>query len=122
MKFRETIQEDLDFVRANPFEGAIKNYPYLEAPTENCVTIIFEDKIVGVGGVNVLWKGVGEVWLMLTANCKKEGLYGIIALSAIKDKMEELIESNNLWRAQATTRTDFPQAIKMIEFFGFERE
>ena len=122
MEFQKTIQEDLDYVRQNPFEGAIKNYPYLEAPSENCWTAIFEDKIVGVGGLRILWEGVGEVWLILTANCRKDGLYGIIALNAIRDKMEELIAENNLWRVQATTRTDFPQAIKMMQAFGFERE
>lgn len=122
MIFRETTQEDLEYVRQNPFEGAVKNYPYMQAPKNNCYTVIFEDCIVGVGGLMVLWEGVGELWLMLTADCKKHGFYGIIALSAIKDKMEELIENNNLRRAQATIRTDFPQAIKMIESFGFERE
>lgn len=122
MQFRKTTQEDLDFVRQNPFEGAVKNYPYMQIPKENCYTIIFEGHIVGVGGLIILWEGVGELWLMLTADCKKHGLYGLIALSAIKDKIEELIENNNIRRAQAVIRTDFPQAIKMIEFFGFERE
>lgn len=122
MEFRKTIQEDLDYVRENPFEGSMKNYPYLQAPSENCYTAIFENMIVGVGGLNILWEGVAEAWLILTANCKKDDLYGIIALNAIREKMEELIETNNVRRVHATTRTDFPQAIKMIESFGFERE
>lgn len=122
MEFRPITQSDLDYVRQNPFEGAIKNYPYLEAPMENCYTAVFEGAIAGVGGLRILWEGVGEVWLMLTADCKKDGLYGLVALCAIQDKMEELIRENNLWRVQATTRTDFPQAIKMMQAFGFERE
>lgn len=120
MEFRQTTQEDLDFVRQNPFEEAVKNYPVLTVPDKDCYTVIFQGEIVAVGGVTVLWEGVGEVWLMLTADCRKKEFFGIIALTAIQAKMEEI--TKNLWRVQAIIRTDFPEAIKMIEFFGFERE
>lgn len=122
MIFRKATQEDLDYVRQNPFEGAVKDYHYMEIPDDNCITGIFDGCVVGVGGVRIKWDGVGLLWLMLTKDCEKKGLHGIIALSAIREKMNELIERNNLWRVQATVRTDFPQAIKMIEFFGFKRE
>ena len=122
MEFKETTQEDLDFVRANPYEGAVKDYPYMEAPDANTMTIVFEGQIVGVGGLFVHWEGVGTLWLILTADCKKNGLYGILALSAIKDKVDELLRDNNIVRAQAAIRTDFPEAIKMIQFLGFSKE
>ena len=122
MEFRKTTQEDLAFVRLNPYEGAVKDYPYMEVPDDNTYTIIFESQIVGVGGLQVKWEGVGLLWLILTADCKKHGFFGLIALRAIEDKMNYLIERNNLWRAEAAVRTDFPQAIKMIEFLGFQRE
>lgn len=122
MIFRQATQEDLAFVRENPFEGAIKDYPYMDMPDENCYTAIFESEIVAVGGLVMRWEGVGLLWLMLTDKCKKNGVYGIIALDAIRRKMNELIKENNLWRAEATVRTDFPQAIKMTEYFGFKRE
>lgn len=122
MEFRKTTQDDLDYVRSNPFEGAIKNYPYMEVPNEHCFTAIFQGAIVGVGGLVIHWEGVTEVWLTLTADCKKDGFFGVTALFAIQDKMNELLEANNIWRAQATVRTDFPQAVKMIESFGFKRE
>lgn len=122
MLFRKATQEDMAFVRQNPYEGAVKDYPYMEMPDENCFTGIFESEIVGVGGLVIKWEGVGLLWLMLTARCRKEGVFGIIALHAIRDKMNELIEKNNLWRAEAAVRTDFKRAIQMIEFFGFERE
>lgn len=122
MEFRKATQEDLDFVRENPFEGVLKGYPYLKIPDENCITAIWEGRIVGIGGLSVIWEGVGWLWLMLTADCKKDGLDGIIALSAIRDKIDELLKTNNIKRAQATVRTDFLQAIKMIEFLGFKNE
>jgi len=121
IKFRKATQEDLDYVRQNPYESAIKNYPYMQI-SEHVYTAIFRKQIVAVGGLVIHWPGMAEVWLILTDDCRKDGLYGIIALNAIKDKMEELIKDNKIIRAQATTRTDFPEAIKMIEFFGFKRE
>ena len=122
MFFRQATQEDLAFVRQNPFEDAVKGYPYMECPDENTYTVIYESKIVAVGGMQLEWEGVGLFWLMLTTDCKKYGLHGLFALDAIREKTEYLIKENNLWRAYAVVRTDFPQAIKMMKFLGFKRE
>lgn len=122
MEFRPATQEDLDYVKSCPFEQPVKNYPYLECPDDNTITAIFQGKIAAVAGVIILWEGVGLFWIILTENCKKEGCFGILAVSAIRDKFNELIEKNNLWRAQATVRTDFAVAVKMIKFLGFECE
>lgn len=122
MEFRKATQEDMAFVRQNPFEGAIKNYPYMEVPGDNTYCVIYDSAIVAVGGLYVRWEGVGVLWLMLTADCKKDGIHGYRALYAIREKMEHLIKMNNLHRAEAYVRADFPQAIKMIEAFGFKRE
>ena len=122
MNFRPATQEDLAFVRMNPYEGAIKNYPYMEVPNENTYCVIYESAIVAVGDLQVRWEGVGLLWLILTADCKKDGIHGLRALYAIREKMEYLIEKNKLHRAEAYVRDDFPQAIKMIEAFGFTRE
>ena len=122
MIFRKATQEDLDYVCANPYEGAVKDYPYAAIPEDNCYAIIFQEKLVGVGGLQIKWTGVGLLWLILTAECRKDGVFGIIALDAIRDKTNELITKNNLWRAEAYIRPDFPQAIKMVEFLGFKRD
>lgn len=122
MKFRKATQQDLDYVRQNPFEGAVKNYPYTEVPGENTYAVMYEGSLVAVGGLQVRWEGVGLLWLILTANCKRDGIHGFRALYAIYERMEELIENNALHRAEAAVRTDFPEAVKMIEAFGFERE
>jgi len=121
MEFRKATQEDLAFVRLNPFEEAIKGYPYMQIPDENCFVGIFESAIVGIGGLVKHWDGRATLWLMLTSECKKHGFYGVIAIEAIRGKMNELIEKNGIWRAEAAIRTDFPQAKKMIEYFGFKQ-
>ena len=118
---RDLQDGDLEYVRENPLEGAVKNYPKM-IPTPPAFTAIFEDKIVGVGGAIVLWDGVGEFWLMLTADCKRDGVFGIMAFQAIKDKVDDIIEKHKLRRAQCTVRVDFPKARKMVEAIGFKLE
>ncbi len=120
--FRKATQEDMEYVRDNPFEKAVKSYHYMTVGDENSFTGLFEGEIVGIGGLVIKWEGVGLFWLMLTAKCRKQDMFGIIALHALRDKISELIEKNNLWRAEATVRIDFPKAIQMLEFFGFQRE
>ena len=122
MEFRQATQEDLAYVRQNPFEGAIKNYPYMEVPDDNTYCVIYDSAIVAVGGLQVPWEGRGQFWLILTDECKKSGIHGLRALYAIKEKIEELVERNNVHRAEASIRPDFPKAIAMIESLGFKRK
>ena len=122
IEFRKSTQADLDYVRANPFEDAIKGYPYMDVPQDNTYTTLFDNVIVAVGGCQVRWIGVAVFWLMLTADCKKNGMYGVFAIRAIRDKIKELIVMNDLARAEAYVRPDFIEAVKMIEFLGFEKE
>ncbi len=122
MEFREATQEDLDFVKANPFEGVVKDYPYMQVPDENTYTVIYEGCIVAVGGVQVRWAGVGLFWLILTADSKKDSVHGVRALEAIREKVEHLIKINNIHRAEASVRVGFEKAIKMIEYLGFQYE
>jgi len=121
MIIRNLEEGDLEYVRNNPLEGAIKNYPRM-IPTPPAYTIIFNDKIVGVGGMIILWDYVGEMWLMLTADCQREGLFGIVAFEAIKKKVDDLIEIHKMRRVQCTVRVDFPKARKMVVALGFELE
>ncbi|KKM98215.1 hypothetical protein LCGC14_1160220 [marine sediment metagenome] len=122
MNFRAATQEDLDYVRENPFEGAVKNTLYSEVPDSNTYAVVYEGSLVAVGGVQVFWPGRGSFWLILTADCKKEGIHGLRALYAIREKIEELSKINNLHRAEAAVRTEFSRAIAMIEALGFKRE
>ncbi|KKL77083.1 hypothetical protein LCGC14_2038450 [marine sediment metagenome] len=53
MEFRKSTNEDLAFVRQSPFEGAVKNYPYMKVPDENTYAVVYEGALVAVGGVQV---------------------------------------------------------------------
>lgn len=122
MEFRPATQEDLAYVRANPFEAADKLYHDFDVPDENTYCVTYESSIVAVGGLHVVRPGVGRLWLILTADSKKDGLHGLKALHAIQEKTEHLLKTNNIYRAEAHIRVDFDRAIKMIEFLGFQKE
>ena len=109
---------DMAFIRAHSFQKEVKNYPELIIPA-NTYTCLFEEAIVAVGGIHMFFEGVGEAWLLMTEESKKDGIFGIIACRAIKRKLDELIVELKLRRCEAQVRADFPKAIKFIEALGF---
>ena len=60
MEFRAATQEDLDYVRENPYEGAVKNTLYSEVPDSNTYAVVYEGSLVAVGGVQVFLCGGPE--------------------------------------------------------------
>lgn len=120
MEFRTATQTDIDYVRANALDEAVKGYPAM-APVGECITLLHNDVIWGVGGLLVLREGVAEIWLMLTKDFK-EHKSSRQALTEIWDHIENHIEDNDIYRTQAVVSTEFTAAIKMIEFFQFNRE
>jgi len=118
MELRPTTTEDLAWIRANPLDSNIKEYPAF--PLDG-VTGIHAGKIWGVGGVVVHREGMGEFWLILAVDFKQ----AIASRTVLKQLMlyiEDTINDKGLYRAQAIIRADYPAAMKMIEFLGFERE
>ncbi len=84
-----------------------------------CVTGVLDGEIVGCGGIDPLWKGVGEVWVMLTydiGKCPRE------AYEAIRDGLNKLIEDNKLWRVQAWGRIGFDKGHTLFRHLGFKPE
>lgn len=115
---RNATQEDLDYLKQNPIEGAVKNYPKLELGGI-AKTGIVDGEIVGIGGVVIYWKGVAEGWIILSGKVKEFKVETIMCIDRI---MEQMILDNGLRRLQVTVRTDFPQAKKLVEALGFECE
>ena len=120
MNFRPTTQSDLDYVKANPLQESVKALPDMH-PIGDCRTASIGDVIIGVGGVVLLWPGVGEFWLMLTKDVK-EHTSSLTVMRGIKEFIDEIIEVRGIDRAQSILRADFDAAIKMNEFLGFKRE
>lgn len=122
IKIRKLQDGDIEYVRANPLEDTVKNYPDMPIDPKTSYTALWDGVIVGVGGASIMWEDTWEFWLILTKDSKRDGAHGIVAFDAIRKKIDEIIEENNIVRAQATVRLDFPKGIKMLMALGFEKE
>lgn len=122
IEIRQLQDGDIEYVKDNPLEDAVKSYPDMPIDYRTSYTALWDGKIVGVGGMSLMWTGVSEFWLILSKDSKLDGAHGIVAFDAIRKKVDEIIEENNIIRAQATARLDFPKGIQLLEALGFERE
>ncbi len=118
MEIRPIQDGDMDYVRQNPFQEAVKSYPELPIPP-NSFTAIFEGKIVAVGGIKMYFEGVGEAWIILTKQSKKSDIFGLIACRAIENKLNEMIEELNLRRCEANVRADYEIGLRFVRALGF---
>lgn len=75
-----------------------------------------EDKVLGVGGIQMINHSTSWVWLDLTDNFKDHvpTVYRII-----KEWMEILCKQKGIKRLQAYILPDFPEAMRMVEHLGF---
>jgi len=77
------------------------------------------DKMIGFGGVSMIWTGVGEAWVCFDESMQHKPK---VILYYTKYMLDMIIKQNNLHRVQATCRIDFPQAASFLEHIGFELE
>lgn len=112
---------DIEYVRANPFQEQVKDYPELAIPA-NTYTCVFGGEIVAVGGIKLLLDGVGEAWIITTKQSKKSGMFGFIACRTIKQKLDEMIDELKLRRCEAGVRADFLTGIRFVKLLGFTYE
>ena len=109
---------DFEYVKQNCVQREVKDYPDPVIPAHT-YTCIFDENIVAVGGVSLFLPGVGEAWIMMTKQARKDGVFGIIAHRAIKDKLDALAVELKLRRCEAQVRADFTKAIRFTEALGF---
>ena len=88
---------DFEYVKQNCVQKEVKDYPDPVIPA-NTYACIFDGDIVAVGGVNLFLPGVGEAWIMMTKQARKDGIFGMIACNAIKGKLDSLAVALELRR------------------------
>jgi len=119
IELRDATEQDLAFVRLYPINPEVtKNFADVKIAGW-AKTGLINNQILGVGGVAVFWPGVGEGWYALSehANTYKMAV-GLFLARFIDIAAEEL----KLHRFQATIRTDFVKAIKLVEVAGLKNE
>jgi hypothetical protein len=92
-----------------------------QARQENgqCVTGWVNGQIVGCGGIDLMWPGVGEVWMLLSYEVDR---YPVRAYEVIRDGLGKLIDDNNLQRCQGWCRKGFAKAHTLFRHLGFKPE
>ena len=99
--------------------GQMKELAESREANGQCLTGVTNDVIVGCGGIDLMWTGVGEVWLIMSYEVDK---YPLRAYEIIRDGLAKLIEGNDLFRVQGWCRVDFAQAHSLFKHLGFKAE
>ncbi len=84
-----------------------------------CVTGWVNGRPECVAGIDLLWEGVGDVWLMVTPRIdtmKREGFV------CIRKGLKKLIKDNKIRRLQSYARIDFPECHTLFKHLGFIKE
>jgi hypothetical protein len=84
-----------------------------------CVTGWVNGKPECVAGIDLLWEGVGDVWLMVTPAIDRQVKE---SYKCIRMGLKKLIEDHKLRRLQSYGRVDFKQCHTLFSHLGFEVE
>jgi len=85
----------------------------------NAMTWFEEDEILAIVGVAPMWKGVGTVWTLLTAESKQRG---VVLTRGVTRFIDMLYDTRGYWRLQATVEHDNDTAQVWIHRLGFHYE
>jgi hypothetical protein len=82
-------------------------------------TLLNEKSVIAIGGIAMLWRGVGEAWAIPSTEVEKHPL----AFHRVIKKMIDIIQQNkNLHRVQASINEDHEKSHKWVKALGFKRE
>ena len=117
MIFREMTQQDVRFMKDNSVSrGILKRQP---EQMEFTYALEHEGNLLGIGGIRLINLTTAWCWVDMTSIA---GEHIIIVYRVIKEWMEKLVEEKELKRLQAYIELDFPEAIRMAQHLGFEKE
>ena len=117
MKFRETTQEDIDYVSNHSISrGIFKHQP---EQTDYIYTLEHDDKPLGVGGFRLINQSTAWCWVDLT---HQSGNHIISVYRVIKEWIDIFSEEHKLRRLQCYVEQDFEDARRMVQHLGFHKE
>jgi len=83
------------------------------------VTAVCDGRIIGCGGIEILWPGFAEGWCLFVNDIDQ---YTNSVAKSAKRTLDKLIDEHNLHRVQAPMRADFPAGIRFVQWLGFSQE
>lgn len=78
-----------------------------------------DGELLAVGGVKLMNKTCGFVWLDLAAQALENQ---VVLLRILRDYIDGLMTDKGLTRLMAAVEEDFPEAVRLAEHLGFKRE
>ena len=85
-------------------------------------TGIYNNEIIGYGGVQPYWTGVAEGWILLTTTADKylkTYSFQRDLLILTRTSLEKVMANFKLWRVQVGVRIDNQMAINFVKHLGF---
>ena len=117
MEFRETTQEDLDFVADHSVSrGILKRQP---ERIDYCFTLEHEGKPLGIGAFRFINTTTAWCWCDLTDLAGKHIIEGY---RVIKEWMDIFVKEHGIKRLQAYVEVNFKEAISMVTHLDFHYE
>jgi len=117
MKFRETTQEDIDFVADHSVSrGIAKRQPEC---IDYCYTLEHEGKPLGIGGFRLINLTTAWCWVDIT---DLAGSHITVGYRTIREWIDIFAKEHGIKRLQAYVECDFTEAIRMVKHLGFEYE
>lgn len=107
--------EHLKNMKASQLIGMdLTAYTHTEGPAQ---TWIKDEKIMGCGGIQKLWGGVGEAWLILGDHALEYPV--LVGLKSIR-MFKVMVEGFH--RVQAHVLDGFDKGVQFVNAIGFEHE
>lgn len=117
MIFREMNKEDYEYLKDNSASrGIFKNTPEV---TEYSYSLEHEGKLLASGGFRLINKTTSWCWIDLTHHAESHITTLYITISKWID---EFVKDKGIKRLQAYIDPQFPEAIRLVQHLGFERE
>ncbi len=117
MRFRETLQSDLDYVADHSVSRGIQKY--LPEQTEFVYTLEHDGVPLAVGGFHILNLATAWCWVDYS---EESGSHTREIYRVTKEWIATFAKTHKLRRLQAYIEMDFPEAVRMVEHLGFTKE
>lgn len=117
MKIREGTPFDIEAIRDKSISRGIMKQQ--EGKGDFIYTLEHQGLILGVGGIRMINDVSAWGWVTISEDAK---VHIIPCYRILKEYMELIVKEMGIIRLQAYVDPDFPEAIRMIQHLGFEKE
>ena len=117
VKFRESTQADIDALKGRSISRGIMKRQ--QERNDYCYTLEHKGEVLVIGGIRMINNISAWAWVDISIDAKPRMR---TVYRAIKEWMEIIVKEKGIIRLQAYIEPDFPEAIRMIQHLGFEKE